>query len=238
MFIGGRRQGRLVGGQFFWLSVGSTGMIVLITVLPSIAADYGVLRAFQQGLLFFAPVIVIGSMTIFAPIGKERARIAACAVCLGVFLATSTLVPQILGNNLAELNLNNSGNYYNLYYTTPQEADAIAWLDEQPDVLNYPIQASWDARRWEPTDPSSIVGERVIDEYPTLVYQNGWVILGKTVTKSGVSFSLEPTSGAIIEYKYPTELLHNYKNLVYTNGGYDHLQMIAAGSRRLPCLSQ
>ena len=48
-------------------------------------------------------------MTIFAPIGKYRARIAACVVCLGVFLATSTVVPQILGNNLAELNLNNSG---------------------------------------------------------------------------------------------------------------------------------
>ena len=219
LFLAGRREGRLVGGQFFWLPVGITGMIVVITVVPSIAADYGVLRAFQQGLVFFGPVIVIGSMTVFAPIGKKRARIAACAVCLGIFLYTSTIVPQILGNNLGELNLNNSGNYYDLYYTTPQEANAIAWLGAQPNVLNYPIQASPDARRWEPTDPSSIVGERVIDEYPTLVYQNGWVILGKTVTKSGVSFSLEPNSAAIVEYKYPTELLHNYKNLVYTNGG-------------------
>lgn len=68
-------------------------------------------------------------------------------------------------------------------------------------------------------DPSSIVGERVIDEYPTLVYQDGWVILGSMVAKSGVSFALEPTSDAVVEYKYPTELLNNYKNLVYTNGG-------------------
>jgi uncharacterized membrane protein len=219
LFIAGRRQGRLVGGEFFWLPVGTTGMIVLITAVPSIAADYGVLRAFQQGLVFFGPVIAIGSMTVFEPIGKNRARIAGCAVCLGMFLYTSTLVPQILGNNLAELNLNNSGNYYNLYYTTPQDASAIAWLGAQPDVLNYPIQGSPDARRWEPTDPSSIGGERVIDEYPTLVYQAGWVILGSTATKSGVSFSLEPTTGAIIGYKYPTGLLNNYKNLVYTNGG-------------------
>ena len=156
LFIRGWRRGRLVGGQFFWLSVGCTGMIVLITVLPSISADYGVLRAFQQGLLFFAPIIVIGSMTIFAPIGKYRAWIAGCVVCLGVFLATSTLVPQILGNNLAELNLNNSGVYYNLYYTTAQEAAAVAWLDEQPDVLHYPIQASWDARRFFLTSPSVV----------------------------------------------------------------------------------
>jgi uncharacterized membrane protein len=219
LFLRGRREGRLVGGQFFWLAVGCTGMIVLITVVPSIAADYGVLRAFQQGLVFFGPVIVIGSMTVFAPIGEKRARIAASAVCLGFFLFTSTLIPQLLGNNLAELNLNNSGNYYNLYYATPQEANALAWLGAQPGVLDYPIQGSWDYRRWEPTDPSSIVGERVIGNYPTLVYQDGWVILGTLATKSDVSFTLEPTTGAIVEFKYPTELLHTYKNLVYTNGG-------------------
>jgi uncharacterized membrane protein len=219
LFLAGRREGRLVGGQFFWLPVGITVMVVVITVVPSIAVDYGVLRAFQQGLVFFGPVIVIGSMTVFAPIGKNRARIAACAICLGMFLFTSTLVPQLLGNNLAELNLNNSGNYYNLYYTTPQEASGIAWLGAQPDVLNSPIQGSFDPRRWEPTDPSSIVGERVIDEYPTLVYQDGWVILGTIETKSGLSFALEPTTDSVVEYKYPIELLNNYKNLVYTNGG-------------------
>lgn len=218
LLVTGRRQRRLVGGQFFWLAVGSTVMIVLITVLPSIATDYGVLRAFQQGLLFFAPIIVTGSITIFAPIGANRARIAACVVCLGFFLATSTIVPQILGDNLAELNLNNSGNYYDLYYTTPQEANAVAWLGAQPDVLAYPIQGSWDVRKWEPTDPRSITGERVGDEYPTLVYQNSWVILGNMTTKSDVSFSLEPISGDTIEYKYPVGLLHDYKSLVYTDG--------------------
>jgi len=219
LLLAGRRRGRLVGGQFFWLAVGSTAMIVIITAVPSIAADYGVLRAFQQGLVFFAPVIVIGSMTIFKPIGKQGARIAACGVCLAAFLATSTLIPQLLGDNLAELNLNNNGAYYDMYYTTPQEANALAWLGAQPKVLNYPIQGSWDVRKWEPTDPRSITGERVIDEYPTLVYQDGWVILGNRVATSDISLSLEPISNSIVEYKYPVGLLHDYKNLVYTDGG-------------------
>ncbi len=220
LFISGRRQGRLVGGQFFWLPVGSTAMIVLITVLPSITADYGVLRAFQQGLLFFAPIIVIGSMTIFAWIGKYRARIAACAVCLGIFLATSTLVPQILGNNLAELNLNNSGSYYDLYYTTPQESDALTWLGGQPDVLNYPVQASWDARRFLFTGQNDVNGsEAILDEYPTLVLQDSWVVLGHSTTSSDEAISFEPSTGDIIEYKYPIGLLRDYKSLVYTDGG-------------------
>ena len=219
IFIGGVRRRRLVGGQFFWLSAGSTGMIALITFLPSIAADYGALRAFQQGLLCFAPVIVTGSMVILAPIGKSRARIAACLVSLGVFLATSTLVPQLLGNNAAELNLNNSGFYYGLYYITPQEAAAETWLDEQPNVLDYPIQASWDVRKYFLTGPTVVSDEGISDEYPALVYQHSWVILGNSTVSSDSAYSYEPSTGNTIEYNYPTELLNDYKDLVYTDGG-------------------
>lgn len=220
MLIEGCRRKRVLGGQFFWLAIGCTGMIVLINVLPSISADYGVLRAFQQGLLFFAPMIVIGSMTIFAPIGMYWGRIAACLVCLGVFLSTSTVLPQVLGNNLAELNLNNTGSYYDLYYTTAQETAAKLWLGGQPDVLHYPIQVSWDARRFYLTTPNVVSGsEALTDQYPTLVYQDSWVILGGATTSSGVSFSYDPASGDTFEYKYPTGLLGTYKNLVYTNGG-------------------
>jgi uncharacterized membrane protein len=219
IFIGGLRRGRIVGGQFFWLAAGCTVMIVIITVVPSISADYGVLRAFEQGMLFFAPVIVTGSMTIFAPLGKARSRTAACLVALGVFLATSTLVPQLLGNNLAELNLNNNGFYYDLYYMTPQEATAKAWLDAQPNVLDYPIQASWDARKYYLTGPAIVSANGIDDEFPALVYQQGWVILGNSTVTSDTAFSFDPISGATIEYKYPKGLLNDYKNLVYTDGG-------------------
>ena len=223
LFISGLRQGRIVGGQFFWLGVGCTCMIVLITVLPSISADYGVLRAFQQGLLFFSPIIVIGSMTIFAPIGRYRARMAACVICLGVFLVTSTLVPQVLGDNSApQLNLNNSGYYYDLYYKTPQETAAMTWLDGQPAVLQYPIQSSWDTRRFFLTGPGVVSGNDQIpedDEYPTLVTQNSWVILNHLTTSSGTAVAFDPPQGGIIEYEYPTGFLSKYKNLVYTDGG-------------------
>ena len=235
LFVEGCRRGRIVGGQFYWLAAGCTCMIVLITIFPSISADYGVLRAFQQGLLFFAPMIAIGSMTIFAPLGRRRARTAACVVCLGVFLAATTVIPQILGNNndLAGLNLNNSGIYYELYYKTPQDSSAAAWLDGQPDVLSYPIQASWDVRKFFLTGPTVVNGNQVVltgplvengspaigDEYPTLIYQNSWVVLDQTTTSSGDSFSYDPTSGGVLEYKYPTGLLSKYKNLVYTDGG-------------------
>ena len=219
LFIQGWRRGRIVGGQFYWLGVGCFGMILLVGVVPSISADYGVLRAFQQGLLFFSPVIVVGSMTIFARIGQHRARIASCVLCLGVFLVSTTLAAQVLGNNQAQLNLNNSGYYYDLYYKTPQDSAALTWLDDQPNALNYPIQASWDSRRFLFSGPSVVSGsEQVYDEYPTLITENSWVILDDSTTGSDLAFSYNVASNGIIEYKYPVGLLNKYKDLVYTDG--------------------
>jgi uncharacterized membrane protein len=222
LFIVGRRRRRrrtTVEQQFFWLSVGSVGMITLITVLPSISADYGLLRSFQQGLLFFSPIIVIGSIAVFEPIGKYRAWVAACAVSLGVFLATSTVVPQILGGNLAELNLNNSGLYYDLFYMTAQQDSAVAWLGRQPDPLAYPVQATFQQRRWTFTSPNDVYGSEVIgDAYPTEVRRNSWVLLGNPTIDSGLAYTYTPSNGATTEYKYPIWLLNDYKNLVFTDG--------------------
>jgi uncharacterized membrane protein len=219
LFVAARRGRRMVGDQFFWLAVGAIGMIVLITVLPSIATDYGPLRAFQQGLLFFAPVIVIGSMTVFEPIGKYRARLAACVVCLIIFLATSTVLPQLVGGNLAELNLNNSGTYYDLYYTSPQQSSAVGWLGDQPRVLKYPIQAGYLQEKYIFTSPDIINGNQaIIDAYPTAVLKDSWVIFAPSEPDSDIFYTFTPSNGALTEYKYPHGLLDDYKNLVYTDG--------------------
>ena len=219
LVISRRRGQHLVGRQFFCLCIGSIGMIAANTVLPSISADYGPLRAFQQGLLFFAPIIVIGSMTVFAPIGRYGARIVSCLLCLGLYLATSTVVPQILGGNLAELNLNNSGLYYELYYTTPQEYSAVGWLGRQPNVLTYPIQASFLQEKFNFTSPNDVNGNEIIlDAYPTLVLRTGWVMLAPPTIGASYAYTFTPSNGALTKYKYPTGLLDEYKNVVYTNG--------------------
>lgn len=211
LFIVGRRRRVMVDQQFFWLSIGSVGMIALITGLPSVSADYGPLRAFQQGLLLFSPVMVVGSMAAFEPIGRYRARIAACAVYLWIFLVTSTIGPQIFGSNLAELNLNNSGQYYNLFYMSTQDEAAVVWLSERPDPLAYRVQAPFQEKRW------NFMGALITDAYPTEVLQTSWVILGNPTTSSGVAYAYTP-SGVTTEYKYPMQLLNQHKDLVFTDG--------------------
>jgi uncharacterized membrane protein len=219
LFFARRRNRRPIGQQLYWLSVGSVAMIGLITVIPALSADYGPLRAFQEGLIFFAPVAVIGSVTVLRPIFRQRATVAAGVLCLGLFLNTSGLVPQLLGGNLAELNLNNSGTYYDLYYNSPQDEAAVAWLGRQPAVLAYPIQAPFIQSKFNFTSPGEVSGgEGILDAYPTLVYRKGWVILGYPTVGAGLAYTLMPATGDLIEYKYPTWLLNDYKNLVYTNG--------------------
>jgi uncharacterized membrane protein len=219
LLIPRRQERRSIGQQLYWLSVGSVAMIGLITVIPALSADYGPLRAFQEGLIFFAPVVVIGSVTLFRPLFRRQAAVAAAVLWLGLFLNTSGLVPQLLGGNLAELNLNNSGSYYDLYYMSPQSVAAVSWLGQQPTALAYPIQATFIQSRYNFTSPNDVNGSKaIIDAYPTMIYRRGWVILGYPTVGRGLAYTFIPASDDLVEYKYPTWLLNEYKNLVYTNG--------------------
>lgn len=213
-----RRQRRRIGQESFWLCIGSVCMVALITVLPAISTDYGVLRAFQESLMVLGPVVVVGSITIFRFLGERRAQIAATMACLGLFVTTTNLLPQLLGGNLAELNLNNSGNYYDMYYMRPQDEAAVSWLGGQPGVLSDSIQASYMETKFMFTNLAEVNGvEAITDIYPTTILRNSWLILGYPTVGTGLAWT--SYDGDLIEYRFPSHLLGNNKNLVYDNGG-------------------
>ena len=56
---------------------------------------------------------------------------AAAIVALVILFSTVGLMPQLLGGYPAQLNLNNSGDYYDAYYVHDQEIAALNWLGEQ-----------------------------------------------------------------------------------------------------------
>ena len=208
-----------VGEDLFWLATGSVGMLGLITVLPSISADYGVLRAFQEALIFFSPVVVVGSATLFLPLGRWRAQVAASVVGLILMVNTTGLVPQILGGNQAELNLNNSGTYYDLYYMRPQDEAAVAWMGSQPSALDYPVQASYSQTKHLYSNVTAANDAQAItDAFPTLVLRTSWVILGYPTVGTGDAYTYTRFNGDLIQYQYPIQLLNRYKDLVYSNG--------------------
>ena len=209
---------RRISAEFFSLCIGSLVMIALITLLPDLSVQYGVLRAFLEGLIFIAPLMVLGSETIFSLLGGTWKVRAACFTCLAIFFSTTGLMPQLLGSYAAQLSLNNSGQYYDNYYMHPQEVAAVNWLAAKPGVVPSGLQASFFADRFYFTSPSDVTGAQIVsDAYPTLIQRSSWVILGYATLHTGRgTVSLDSDS---VNYVYPIGVLARSKNLVYNNGG-------------------
>jgi len=209
---------RQVGVEFLCLCAGSVTMVAVITILPNLSADYGVLRAFQEALILIAPVLVAGSLAVFRPLGHIWGPRAAIAVCIGLLASTTGLMPQLLGGYPAQLNLDNSGSYYDMYYVHPQEVAATDWLTDKPGVLPAGIQADYIPTRFAFASPADVTGQEVIsDIYPTIVRRSSWVILGYSAVHTGLVTTFY--DGDLITYFYPTDFLFTTKDLVYNNGG-------------------
>ncbi len=213
-----RRFRRRVGRAYVFLCIGSIGMVALITLLPYLSAEYGLLRAFQESLIFTAPVLVVGSLMLFRPLGERVSFALATAVCFVFFISTTGLLPQALGGYPAQLNLDNSGSYYNTYFVHPQELEAVAWLAGKPGVLPDGIQADANSDRFNFTSLNDVVGDQVIlDNFPALVERRSWVILSYANLHADTATTTYNSD--LIAYKYPRAFLSATKNLVFNNGG-------------------
>jgi uncharacterized membrane protein len=206
-----------VGREFFFLCVGSLAMVAAITVLPNLSVDYGLLRAFQESLILIAPVLVVGSLATFSLLRQWGPRVAV-VICIGILVSTSGLLPQVLGGYPAQLNLNNSGQYYEVYYMHPQEVAAVTWLQGKPGVLPAGVQASYAPNRFSFTAQRYVSGQQsVTDIYPPLVQRSSWVIVGYSTLHTGEATTTY--DGDLLTYAYPLGFLQSNKNLVYNNGG-------------------
>ncbi len=212
------RRRRRVGREFRGLCIGALAVVALITVLPDLSADYDVLRAFGEALIVIAPVLVAGSYIALRPAGAALAIRVSAVICLGLFASTTGFLPQLLGGYPAQLSLDDGGQYYDAYYTQPQEAAAVGWLAGQPAVLPDGVQAENFTDRFAFTAPGEVSGRQVIgDIFPPLIRRSSWVILGYATVRTGRASVFY--DGDLISYRYPAGLLRAAKDLVYDNGG-------------------
>jgi uncharacterized membrane protein len=213
-----RRYRQEVGREFCALALGAVTVVGLITALPNLSVDYGVLRAFQEALIVLAPLLAIGSIVCLRVLVRAWAAPVAAGLCLIIFCSTSGLMPQALGGYPAQLNLANSGLYYDYFYTHPQEESAVEWLSHQSGVLPNGVQAEDFTERFYFEQPPMLSArQQVTDIYPTLVRPNSWLILGWQTVRTGQATAYY--DGDLITYKYPMVMLKKAKNLVYSNGG-------------------
>lgn len=110
------------------LSVASVGLLAVIVVAPTVSINYGILRAFQQGLLLLlVPMVVLAIHATSYLKDWAKASLAITGMA-GIFLLFSGWTTQVFGGASPALTLNNNGLYYGLYYTSRADLLSYAWL--------------------------------------------------------------------------------------------------------------
>jgi uncharacterized membrane protein len=218
-----RAQKRSLGwmAELIALSTGALIIVALQVVLPAISADYGVLRAFQQAMISFGPLIAVGSFTIFWLLPDGWRYGAVFAVAIVFFASLIGIIPQATGGYPAQLHLNNSGQYYDLYYTHPQDISEVEWLqswiaagETGKNAVQPEVQI--DSNTFQEVQSYTTL-QMDYDDFPTDLNRGSYVVLGyQTVTEDQASAFL---GGDQITYNYPLDLLNSNYNLVYSNNG-------------------
>lgn len=202
--------------ELYYLGVASLVVVGLQVLLPPLSVNYGILRSFEQALIVLAVFIVAGAMTFVRRSSPWGFKLAALVV-LAFFASSTAILTQAVGGYSPQLHLNNAGDYYDLYYTHPEEVAAIGWLnavDNGPGGQRALVQM----------DPT--LGVRLLtltnldsssDIYPLLLKRDAFVFLSYANVHTGRA--LAATSADGVAYHYPVALLDQNKDLVYASGG-------------------
>lgn len=204
--------------EFILLAAGSLLLVLSQIVLPVLSVEYGILRAFQQGLFFLGIFVVIGSLLPVSRLSAAKQLFFATFIALLFFLSSTGVFTQILGGYGAQLHLNNSGLYYDLYYLHGSEVASISWLDAAfKSSGGYVFQPYVQSDRYTFSKIESISSLKSLNYiYPGLIRKDSYVFLGySNVKKQQAAISY---NGNNIIYDYSAKFLDSHKNLIYNNG--------------------
>jgi uncharacterized membrane protein len=218
----GFRKNLLRPLQREYVALSISGVIVLVgqTVLPANDIDYGLLRLFQQNLIFLAPICLLGLLGIFALITRNhKSQLIMCAVVLVFFFVIlSGFFPQLTGGARPPLPLDNYGLYYDSYYMHAQEVASMAWITGNVDST-LPLQAA------HFSDIKMVAYGHIaphIELLPQTIMKDAYVYLNyDNVTTGDI---IEVVNGNVLYYQFPLDFLAQNKNLIYNDGGSEVYQ--------------
>ena len=208
---------RPLESEWVALMTGSILMLAVITALPVLSAEYGLLRAFQQSLLFVGLCIVIGNLTILKRLG-ESAALAGAGVLAILFMISSTgLITQALGGYDAQLHLNNAGTSYDLHYMHRGDIAATAWLLREMRANTVATYQSGLTVNVLPLLPPDLTeGIDVLRSiHPGIIRTQSYVLVGTMALHEGRGTLIY--NGDVLTYAYPLSFLDENKDLIYNN---------------------
>ncbi len=198
-----------------FLSLGAVAALTLIVLVPNLSVDYGVLRAFQQTLLVVAPLMAAGLWMVLKRLGS-RAGVLLVAVPVVLLLILGGVLPALLGGQQERLALSNSGSYYDRFYTSDSEAQAISWLAATDASTSYRSKLIANrnvmVKLLAASDNAAPIADRL---FPTLLTRDAFVYVDGQIVDKGRSTIFY--TGDLINYAYPQQVLDRRMNLVYSS---------------------
>ena len=200
--------------EVVFVSLGTVGALGVIVLVPTLSVDYGVLRAFQQATLVVAPVMAVGLWLLVQRFTSRSGALAA-VVPVGLLLVLSGAVPAILGGYSPRLALSNTGTYYDRYFASDSDVQAVDWVAAAGQGRVRP--AGVIANRNIGVRVLSVRKDaRVADRlYPTLLTKGDYVFVDSRLQDTGRSAVFY--TGDLITYRYPLRKLDRQMDLVYSS---------------------
>jgi uncharacterized membrane protein len=125
-----RKRPGALGVDFICLSLAGFVILVLLVLLPVLSINYGVLRAFQQILIFLILPIILLLARVTRRLWPGLKKAAATTGVTLLFLLFTGFFAQILGGTSPALSLNNKGLYYGLYSSSEADRQSFAWIKQ------------------------------------------------------------------------------------------------------------
>jgi uncharacterized membrane protein len=204
--------------DFFALSLAAIIFLGALVVLPSISQDYGILRAFQQSMIFLlVPMIFFVEWLLKRFRAAWRTSVMG-ALALVAFVLFTPISSNLIGGVDPSLNANNAGFYYGYYYTTQGELNGYAWLSNNaPKTADVHAANYHTADMQNPQYPFTTTGI-----LPEQTKANSYVFLDQTQVKDKQVY--QEFNGNPLVVTFPLEFYQVNKNLIYANSSAEIYQ--------------
>jgi len=123
-----RRKPDTLDFDFICLNLAGIALLILMVLLPVLSINYGVLRAFQQILIFLILPITLLLIRAGQRLWLWLNTLIATAGTVMLFLLFTGVFAQMLGGVSPALSTSNSGLYHGLYYSSVADARSFVWL--------------------------------------------------------------------------------------------------------------
>jgi uncharacterized membrane protein len=205
-----RRKHGALEPDFICLSLAGIALLTLMVILPVLSINYGVLRAFQQILIFLTLPMVLLFVEIVRHVNIRIVIAAATTGIVTLFLLFTGVLAQLLGGVSPSLSMNNQGLYYGLYYSTAADSEGFTWLkrhipkDRDVRVANF--------NRAEMHDPKYPFVRS--DLLPSQIGKDTYVYLDQAQVLAQKVYTYYESSPLIMTF--PTSYYDATKNQIYS----------------------